>query len=216
MTMAFTVHGVLISLFLLLRFLVVSPIAQLFPALRKRVAVYASALSMNIGYRRTPTGELLTKMRVWELFTLALWGSALFAMYRGFLPWRTLAVWYGVSAIASVVNTLRTLGAHHYESERCSMDRDGQLGIPSTRRGTCSPNCGLQLDCAITRFITTSPVFLITIWMRLTVDCYRSSDASSISHDTQVQPAEFAENLFARVGLTAGRNSHPVSNTVRR
>jgi fatty acid desaturase len=43
------------------------------------------------------------------------------------LPWRYFAVWYLVSAVASFINTVRTLGAHRYASDGTPLDRDGQL-----------------------------------------------------------------------------------------
>jgi fatty acid desaturase len=56
-----------------------------------------------------------------------LW-SGLFALaFLGKLPWRFFAVWLGVSSLVSFVNTLRTLGAHAYESAGDALDREGQL-----------------------------------------------------------------------------------------
>jgi fatty acid desaturase len=43
------------------------------------------------------------------------------------LPWRVFLLWLAVSAVISFVNTLRTLGAHAYESTGEALDRRGQL-----------------------------------------------------------------------------------------
>jgi fatty acid desaturase len=48
-------------------------------------------------------------------------------VWAGILPGRFFAVWLGVSAAISFVNTLRTLGAHAYGSAGDPMDREGQL-----------------------------------------------------------------------------------------
>jgi len=47
--------------------------------------------------------------------------------WRRILPWRFFAVWLAVSAIISFINTLRTLGAHAYDSAGQPLDREGQL-----------------------------------------------------------------------------------------
>ena len=52
---------------------------------------------------------------------------SLLAAFR-ILPWRFFAIWYLVSAVASFINTVRTLGAHRYASDGTPLDRDGQLG----------------------------------------------------------------------------------------
>jgi fatty acid desaturase len=127
MMVAFIAHSVLIPGFLLLRFVALAPVALLIPALHKRLAVHASALSMNMAYRRDVTPGLTTRMRFWELLIFTFWAPLLAAMSARLLPWRILIVWYAVSAAASLVNTLRTLGAHHYEGTGEQLDRTGQL-----------------------------------------------------------------------------------------
>jgi fatty acid desaturase len=126
-TVLFAVASVFIPVFLLMRFVVVTPIALLVRPLHQWLAIRASALSMNAEYRRVVSNSLLRTMKLWEVSSLALWLSALFSMYRGILPWRMLAIWYGTSVITSFVNALRTLGAHHYESDGAPLDRNGQL-----------------------------------------------------------------------------------------
>ena len=58
---------------------------------------------------------------------LLVWMAAgAIAWHYGF-GWKVLAIWCGVSACAALVNALRTLGAHHYESTGTPLDREGQL-----------------------------------------------------------------------------------------
>lgn len=127
MPVAFVSHSVLIPLFLLIRFVLISPLALLIPSLHKLLAARASALSMNLAYQRSITDELTRNMRFWESLILGVWGTFFIAMWTGLLPWSTLAIWYAIAAIASVVNTLRTLGAHHYRSDGEPIDRIAQL-----------------------------------------------------------------------------------------
>ncbi|MGH9630605.1 MAG: fatty acid desaturase family protein [Bryobacteraceae bacterium] len=127
MTVAFIAQSLLIPAMLLLRFLVLAPIGLLWPGFHGWLAVHATALSMNIAYCRPMTPTLENRMRRWEVAILACWGVALFFTFRGVIPVRTLAIWYTVTAIASLINTLRTLGAHRYESDGIPLDRTGQL-----------------------------------------------------------------------------------------
>ena len=48
-------------------------------------------------------------------------------LYAGALPFRTFAIWLGVLTIISLLNTVRVLGAHEYDSEGAILSRDGQL-----------------------------------------------------------------------------------------
>jgi fatty acid desaturase len=56
-----------------------------------------------------------------------MWTIVMALILDGLLPWRVLAIWFTVCAAASFVNTLRTLGAHAYESSGEPLDRTGQL-----------------------------------------------------------------------------------------
>lgn len=127
MTTTFVLHSVLIPFVLMLRFLVVAPVALAWPALHRFLVERASALAMHGRFRREATPELLRTTRNWTLVILAIWGGAVVLAVRGVVPWRAFAVWYGVMACVSVINVLRTLGAHHYESDGVAMDRTGQL-----------------------------------------------------------------------------------------
>ena len=66
-------------------------------------------------------------MRRWEIATLALWAAVFAMMYAGTLPVRTLGLWLCVVTIISVLNTIRVLGAHDYDSSGAILTRHGQL-----------------------------------------------------------------------------------------
>ena len=127
MTICFALESFLIPLLLAVRFLVVAPLGLICPPLHRWLAVHASSLVINIKYKRDLGGGLEAKMRRSEVAVLGVWMVALLLASRGVLPWRTFAVWLMVVSVASFVNTLRTLCAHHYESEGEPMNRTGQL-----------------------------------------------------------------------------------------
>jgi fatty acid desaturase len=127
MTICFALESFLIPVLLAVRFLLAAPVGLLCPPLHRWLAVHASSLVINFKYCRDLSGDLERKMRRSEIAMLALWGFAALLAARGALPWRTFMVWLMVVSVASFVNTLRTLCAHHYESDGAPMDRAGQL-----------------------------------------------------------------------------------------
>jgi fatty acid desaturase len=83
---------------------------------------------MNLKYRRDVPEATSRKIARWEAATLSAWcGLLALAAFR-VLPWRFFAIWCLVSAAASFINTVRTLGAHRYSSDGTPLDREGQLG----------------------------------------------------------------------------------------
>jgi fatty acid desaturase len=109
------------------RFLVLAPIALAWAPLHRWLEIHASSFSMNPEYRRTIGAELRTKMRRWEMAMLAFWATAFALMYAGALPFRAFGIWLGVLMLISLLNTLRVLGAHDYDSEGAILSRHGQL-----------------------------------------------------------------------------------------
>jgi len=127
MTICFALESFLIPLLLVFRFLIVAPVGLLCPPLHRWLAVHASSLVINFKYCRELTDGLERKMRLQEVAMLSMWGVAILLAFRGVLPWRTFAVWLMIVSIASFINTVRTMVAHHYESDGTPMDRTGQL-----------------------------------------------------------------------------------------
>ncbi len=127
MTTVFALESFFIPLVLLLRFLVLTPIGLLVPRFEKMLIVYGSSLTMNLQYRREYTPELLAKVRRDSAITWFIWAISIAAATAGSIPWRIFLVWLAVDSLISFINTLRTLGAHAYESEGEPMDRVGQL-----------------------------------------------------------------------------------------
>jgi fatty acid desaturase len=128
MIVLFSLESLLVPLLLMVRFLLLSPFSLMFPSIHHWLAARASALPMNVRYRREVTEATSRKMLRWEAVTLGVWcGLMALAAFR-LLPWRYFGVWYLVSAVTSFINTVRTLGAHRYTSDGAPLDREGQLG----------------------------------------------------------------------------------------
>ena len=123
MMLVFVAHSILIPVFLFLRFTISFPVALVFPPLHRWLEVHASALSMNLAYRRHAGCRAGEHNAHWETAILVIWAPLLAAMSARMLPWRVLSAWYFVAATASFINTLRTLGAHHYQSSGEPLDR---------------------------------------------------------------------------------------------
>jgi len=119
--------SLLLPFLMLLRFVVLSPIALVWPAMHRWLEVHASSFAMNPEYRRMVAPDTASKMRRWEAVIVACWGLALLLVYRGVLPSRTLIVWIVIMVAVSLLNTLRVLGAHEYETDGAARSREGQL-----------------------------------------------------------------------------------------
>jgi fatty acid desaturase len=127
MTVLFLLQSILIPLALLFRFLLLAPVALLWPRFHGWLVAHASSLSLNSAYRRQNTPALTARIKYGEITILLVWTAGLAAAWRHDLVWKGIAVWYGINAFTSVCNSLRTLGAHRYESIGMPLDRAGQL-----------------------------------------------------------------------------------------
>ena len=127
LTTVFALESLLIPAALAARFLVLAPIAFMSQRFQKWLVIHASSLTINLRYERTAAPSLINRVQTQSAGILLVWGTAAGLMISAFLPWRALVVWYIVCAAASFVNTMRTLGAHAYESSGEPLDRTGQL-----------------------------------------------------------------------------------------
>lgn len=127
MTVVFAIQSFLLPLVFLLRYLVLSLAGLASQSLQKWLVIHFSSLTMNIAYRREATEQTMAKVRRQSIHILLLWAVVTGCVIAGFIPLRILPIWMVVSAVASFVNTLRTLGAHAYDSSGDPLDREGQL-----------------------------------------------------------------------------------------
>ncbi|MES1257036.1 MAG: fatty acid desaturase [Acidobacteriota bacterium] len=127
MTVVFALESFLIPVVLVVRFLLLTPVGLVWPPFQKWLVVHLSSLTMNLEYRRDATPEIVRMVRRQTTGILFLW-AAFFALWLdGILPFRVFGIWLLVSSLVSFINTLRTLGAHAYESSGAPLDRMGQL-----------------------------------------------------------------------------------------
>jgi fatty acid desaturase len=143
MTAAFAMQSLLLPLASAVRFLLLAPIALFVPAFERWLIVHFSSLTMNVHYRRAVTPELAKMVRLQSAGILVLWAAM--AMY---LPLRFFVFWYVVSASISLINSLRTLGAHAYQSEGQPLNREEQfrdsIDTPALRWGVLWAPVGLR------------------------------------------------------------------------
>ena len=111
----------------LVRFILLSPVGLCWPRFHRGLERHASSLTINHAYEREMSPREHVRTVVTEVAILAAWGLVFALAARGVLPVRTFAVWYAVLATIGLVNTLRTLGAHRYESDGQPMSRLEQL-----------------------------------------------------------------------------------------
>lgn len=113
----FVAEMFLVPILLVVRYLVLSPLAWLWPPLRKLVVERMSALVINPTYVRTD--EETRDPRQWFLLELAIfaWLAAwCWLIWRGHVSTRVAWVWYATTATTAVINQIRTLAAHHYDN----------------------------------------------------------------------------------------------------
>lgn len=127
MTVVFAVEGFFIPAVLLARFLLLTPIGFVSRGFERWLVERLSSLTMNVQYRREATPELVQRVRRQSAIIFAAWMTVAGLAIVGVLPWRIFVIWFAATGLASFVNTLRTLGAHAYESEGEPLDRVGQL-----------------------------------------------------------------------------------------
>jgi fatty acid desaturase len=127
MTLAFALESFLIPAALLIRFLVLSPVGLVSERLQQWLVVHASSLTINIRYLRNAIPLVVKRVKRQSVAILIGWSVAIGLACAGLIPWRIFVIWFVVCAFASFVNTLRTLGAHAYESSGETLDRMGQL-----------------------------------------------------------------------------------------
>jgi fatty acid desaturase len=117
-----------IPMFGVLRFLVISPIAWIFPSMRQKVWRTASSYVSNLGYQRdVPAGE---DHRWWVVMEVACfaWLVFLAIMFATrLLPYDYIIELYFLSSAAILWNWLRNLAGHLFLSEGAPMSHEAQF-----------------------------------------------------------------------------------------
>lgn len=127
LTTLFAVNAVWVPALLMIRFLLLTPLGFLSSRIADLLVIHASSLTMNLRYRREITPDLMRRVQRDSAICWLLWITAGLCAVFGLLPWRTFLVWLAVVALIALLNAVRTLGAHAYESTGEPLDRAGQL-----------------------------------------------------------------------------------------
>ncbi|MBL9091908.1 MAG: fatty acid desaturase [Planctomycetaceae bacterium] len=123
-------QALLVPLFGIVRFVVLTPITWFSKDFRNWLWARSSAVTaINWNYRRPlPEDESeWTQARVLETCAF-LYGTTFFGLIlSGVLHWSILPYFYSIFACVTLLNYLRTLGAHRYMSDGAPMDYRGQI-----------------------------------------------------------------------------------------
>ena len=107
----------LIPLIFLFRFVVLTPISYLSSGLRKFVDQKISSLNIDLNYERPQPS--LGRIEGWKFQELlaSLYGiGSVVLIVLEIMPAKALFMWYCLVASVFVVNSVRTLAAHHYQN----------------------------------------------------------------------------------------------------
>jgi fatty acid desaturase len=127
MTAAFIVQSLALPAFLAVRYLLLAPLAYVIPPLERVLVARASSLCLNVRFLRAINTETLRMVRLQSAGILLMWTTIIATVATGHLPPRILVERYVVLAFISLINTLRTLGAHAYQSDGTPLSREEQL-----------------------------------------------------------------------------------------
>lgn len=107
----------LIPVFLVVRFVVLTPLSYLIPPLRKIVWERASSLTIDPNYRRA--ADAIRNDLNWRQQEMAacLFGAVIITLVMlEVLPYSLLVLWYLIAVAVFFLNSLRTLAAHAYRN----------------------------------------------------------------------------------------------------
>lgn len=112
---------VLLSFFLpflfAVRFLLLTPLAYVIAPLRKFTWQRASSLTIDLSYKR-PENAIKNdrNWRIQEFATFVFASSVIGCVALGVFSYKVLVLWYAISALVFLLNSLRTLAAHAYRN----------------------------------------------------------------------------------------------------
>jgi fatty acid desaturase len=114
---AYVLLSFLLPVFLVARFVVLTPLCYLIPPLRKIVWERASSLTIEPNYRRA--ADAIRNDLNWrqqEIAACLLGAAIIMLVVLDVLPYSLLVLWYLISVTVYFLNSLRTLAAHAYRN----------------------------------------------------------------------------------------------------
>ncbi|MEK9630165.1 MAG: fatty acid desaturase [Nitrospinota bacterium] len=109
--------SIFVPLIFLFRFVVLMPLSFLIPKLRKFVMFKMSSLNIDLNYQRNASS--FANNEGWEIQEIltGLYGMIFMVLiFLKIMPAKALFMWYCLGASVFVVNSIRTLAAHHYRN----------------------------------------------------------------------------------------------------
>lgn len=123
----FLFGAVLVPVTLVIRSLVMVPLAWLIPKRRAHLHQCITFMSMNSVYRPGPAQNPTLVDQIVDM-SVSVWvWTLLVASITGLVPWRFAELLLTCATLASLLNGWRTLQAHHYASRGQPMDARAQL-----------------------------------------------------------------------------------------
>jgi len=111
-----------------LRFGIMTPVSLLVPAVRRMAVARASAMTINPGFQRQDHEMAARPAWLAQEIGCWLWSWTVAGLaIAGVIPVRAVVVGVAVSAAATVINQLRTAGAHAWENDGGKMSFPGQF-----------------------------------------------------------------------------------------
>lgn len=123
----FMLHSFLLPPLLAVRFLILAPVGLLYPRFHGWLERHASSIAMNPRYCRAMTEEQRAELRRAELCLILFWIAAAGIAISAGIAAKAALVFFCVFEAIALVNSLRTLGAHRYNSSGESLGKHAQI-----------------------------------------------------------------------------------------
>jgi fatty acid desaturase len=99
------------------RFIILTPLSYLNKGFRRLVWERASSLTIDFRYRRPqPSSRDERTWRAQEISAFLFGATTIALVITGVLPYTVLVLWYSVTVLVFLLNSLRTLAAHRYRN----------------------------------------------------------------------------------------------------
>ena len=107
----------ILPVFFVTRFLLLTPLSYVIPPLRKFAWARASSLTIDLAYKR-PENAIKndSNWRIQEFATFVFVTSVTSCAALGVFSYKVLVLWYAISTLIFLLNSLRTLAAHAYRN----------------------------------------------------------------------------------------------------
>ena len=127
MIIRFLAQCLILGPLMVLRWLVLGPIALLVPPLQREVERRVTSMAMNPAFIREVSREEHRVVLRQQLGALAFWLMPAMLLLTGIWPLRVVLCWLVLTAGIWGLTAVRSLVAHRYDSDGEPMDREGQI-----------------------------------------------------------------------------------------